>query len=238
MAWPPLHHVTLAALQCGWVGLRTPRLPEAAGPRAGYMGIGRPLRLLIAGDSSAAGVGVTDQGAALSGRLVAALADGFAIEWRLIARSGATTAATLKRLQADLTAGERFDAAVLALGVNDVIRQVRLDRWLESQRALHHRLTQALGVRFTYASGVPPMGRFPALPATLAALLGKRAARFDAALADLSPRLSGHRHLPFAPELLDSTIMASDGFHPGATAYTHWAQILAKAIRADFGATP
>ena len=218
--------------------LRTPRLPEAAGPRAGRAGAGRPLRLLIAGDSSAAGVGVSDQGAALSGQLAAALADDFAIEWRLIARSGATTAAVLKRLQAEIPDGTGFDAAVLALGVNDVIRQVTLDHWLESQRALHALLTGALGVNRVYASGVPPMGRFPALPATLAALLGARAAHFDAALADLSTQLPGHRHLPFAPELLDSTIMASDGFHPGAPAYTHWARTLARAIRADFGATP
>ena len=218
--------------------LRTPRLPEAAGPRAGRAGTDRPLRLLIAGDSSAAGVGVANQGAALSGQLAAALADDFAIEWRLIARSGATTAAVLKRLKAEIPEGTGFDAAVLALGVNDVIRQVKLDDWLESQRALHERLTGALGVDRVYASGVPPMGRFPALPGRLAALLGARAARFDAALADLSAQLRGHRHLPFAPELLDSTIMASDGFHPGAPAYTHWARTLANAIRTDFGATP
>ncbi|MFX6190184.1 hypothetical protein ABTF51_19795, partial [Acinetobacter baumannii] len=32
---------------------RIPRLPEAAGARAGAVGEGRPLRLLIAGDSAA-----------------------------------------------------------------------------------------------------------------------------------------------------------------------------------------
>ncbi len=36
----------------------TPRLPEAAGPRAGTTGHGPPLRLLVLGDSAAAGVGV------------------------------------------------------------------------------------------------------------------------------------------------------------------------------------
>lgn len=235
---PPLHHVALAALQGGWVALRTPRLPEAAGPRAGRLGEGPPLRLLIVGDSSAAGVGVAVQDAALSGRLAGALAGDFAVEWRLIAHSGATTAAALKRLRTEIAPGTGFDAAVLALGVNDVIRQVPLDRWLAEQEMLHHHLTSALGVRFIYASGVPPMGRFPALPATLAALLGDRAARFDVALASLSPRLSGHRHLPFTPEMLDSPVMASDGFHPGAPAYSYWAATLARAIRTDFGATP
>ena len=41
---------------------RVPRLPEAAGAREGVHGRGATrLRLLIAGDSSAAGVGVTTQ---------------------------------------------------------------------------------------------------------------------------------------------------------------------------------
>jgi hypothetical protein len=42
------------------VRLVTPRLPEPPGPRAGSAGQGPALRLLIAGDSAAAGVGVND----------------------------------------------------------------------------------------------------------------------------------------------------------------------------------
>ena len=45
---------------------RMPRLPEAAGPRQGEVGSGPLLRLLIVGDSSAAGVGVAQQRDALS----------------------------------------------------------------------------------------------------------------------------------------------------------------------------
>ncbi|KAB0649370.1 SGNH/GDSL hydrolase family protein, partial [Burkholderia diffusa] len=36
----------------------TPRLAEAAGPRDGTAGDGPPLRVLVLGDSAAAGVGV------------------------------------------------------------------------------------------------------------------------------------------------------------------------------------
>ena len=70
-----------AALPCAplllWQGRRvrrdTPKLPEAEGPRDGIAGAdrpGRPLRLLIVGDSSAAGVGASVQDEALAGRLV------------------------------------------------------------------------------------------------------------------------------------------------------------------------
>jgi hypothetical protein len=56
-----------------WQGLHVRKhalvLPEPAGPRSGTLGSGAPLRLLILGDSSAAGVGVAHQSEALSGQL-------------------------------------------------------------------------------------------------------------------------------------------------------------------------
>src|SRR5689334_20066239 len=65
--------VPLLALQGRRVRRVTPRLPEPPGPRAGLAGDGPPLRLLILGDSSAAGVGAPSQDEALSGRLVSEL---------------------------------------------------------------------------------------------------------------------------------------------------------------------
>ena len=52
---------------------RTLRLPEASGARAGILGQGLPLRLLLLGDSAAAGVGVSRQEEALAGQLAAQL---------------------------------------------------------------------------------------------------------------------------------------------------------------------
>ena len=47
---------------------RAPELPEAQGAREGALGERVPFRLLIVGDSSAAGVGVRTQDQALVGR--------------------------------------------------------------------------------------------------------------------------------------------------------------------------
>lgn len=210
---------------------RAQSLPEAVGPRSGHAGSGPPLRLLVLGDSSAAGVGVVHQDDALSGRLVAEL-DGFDLRWRLEARKGATTASAFSALQA--FPPEPFDAAVVALGVNDVIRQVPLKRWMAQQSALWHLLQERFGLRHIYLSGVPPLGRFPLLPHPLRAVLGERAAVFDAALAAQVATRPALRHLPFDAAMLDPALMANDGFHPGPGIYRHWAARLAVAIRADF----
>ena len=63
--------------QSRWLKRNALRLPEAAGPREGGVGAGGPLlRLLVVGDSSAAGVGVADQAQALALPLARCLANG------------------------------------------------------------------------------------------------------------------------------------------------------------------
>ena len=78
---------------------RTPVLPEPPGDRTGSRGTGRPLRLLIAGDSAAAGVGAAHQDEALLGQLLARLVPSWHVSWRLAARTGATTASTRRELE-------------------------------------------------------------------------------------------------------------------------------------------
>ena len=84
-----------------WTRRRVPVLAEAAGPRDGEVGVGPPLQLLIVGDSSAAGVGVTHQDQALAGHLTRTLAAAarVRVHWRLVARSGVTSARALDLLR-------------------------------------------------------------------------------------------------------------------------------------------
>lgn len=207
----------------------TPRLPEPAGPRAGEAGQGRPLRLLITGDSAAAGVGAASQDEALAGRLVAALAARFRVHWRLLARTGNTTAQTLAEL-ASLPA-QPFDVVVTSLGVNDVTGGVEVRRWLAQQRALVDMLRGKFEARQVLLSALPPMHLFPALPQPLRWYLGGRAARFNTLLGEWAPRQEGCCLVTadFAP---DPRAMAADGFHPGPAAYALWADRLAREIHA------
>lgn len=201
-------------------------LPEAAGPRRGTTGCGPTLRLLIAGDSSAAGVGVAVQDLALAGQLVAALARDFTVQWRLEARSGATSGQVLHHLQG-LDLGP-LDVAVTVSGVNDVLRQVSLRHWRQQQAALSQLLVTH-GARQVWRCGVPPMQRFTLLPRPLRDVLGAQARRFDAALA--ADSTGPLHHLPFDPARLTPAMLAEDGFHPGPQIYALWARELAEKIR-------
>ncbi|GGA15166.1 SGNH/GDSL hydrolase family protein [Neptunicoccus cionae] len=218
-----------------WQGLGVRKhaliLPEASGERSGCVGTGTPLRVLVLGDSSAAGVGVETQEQALSGQLARALSADYALEWRLVAKTGATTASTLERVKR--LHAETFDVVVLAIGVNDVTRSVPLRRWLAMHDTLLKLLHTKFGAKRVYTTALPPMGRFPVLPQPLRHVIGLTASRYDVAMAGfLANRPDVTRLQLDLP--LDPTLMASDGFHPGAEVYRIWADHVAAAIRSDF----
>ena len=206
-------------------------LPEPPGARAGTAGKGTPLRLLIVGDSSAAGVGAPTQDAALSGQLVRALAGHFRVSWRLVATTGDTTRAVLTRIP--LLEPDPYNIAILALGVNDVTRAVPTRQWIARQRALHQLLRDRFSITRIYASGLPPMGMFPLLPQPLRWILGSQANRLDDALAEIAAQDKSVCHIPFDfPH--EAKFMARDGYHPSPVGYAHWADVLKKLILADW----
>jgi lysophospholipase L1-like esterase len=208
---------------------RLPRLAEAAGDRHGVVGRGAPLRLLMLGDSSAAGVGVASQSSALAGVLPAVLArlGGVRVHWRLLAKSGVTSAQCLAMLEAD--GPFETDVAVVVLGVNDVVDQVPSQRAVDARAAIANRLRNAHGVAHVVFAPLPPVHRFPALPQPLRWVAGRDARRHDAAVAQWAATRHDVSHVPI--ELpLNAGVMAPDGFHPGETVYRVCGTALAEHI--------
>jgi len=205
----------------------TQLLPEPIGPRQGQKGRGPGRRLLIAGDSSAAGVGAGKQAQGLSGYLVDRLAKHYAIEWRLEATTGHTTQDTIDRLS---HLNGQFDMAVTALGVNDVTCGVTRRQFMELQTRLLELLTGPLGIRRIVVTSVPQMNRFPALPHPLAWVLGRQAARLDRGLQQVAAGFPQARHLALdLPD--DPALAAPDGYHPSPKAYALWAEEAARLLR-------
>lgn len=215
------------------------KLPEAAGERHGVAGQGRvALRVLIVGDSSAAGVGVDTQDEAFAGQLAQALAErtGAAVAWQLVATSG-HTARDASRALAGATLAPA-DLLVTALGVNDVVGQTRTAHFLAALDEIHALAVARAQVTHTWHCGLPPMGTLALLPWPLRAVLGRDAAHLDDALVRHLHGQTARLHLPLpeAPRLPgkdDATPegwMARDGFHPGLLGYRQWGRQVAEAI--------
>ena len=208
---------------------RAIRLEPAAGPQTGMVGAcsGEPLRLLLVGESTVAGVGVGSQQEALAGRLAEQLAGLVKrpVVWQALGENGITATQALERLLPQV-AGQRFDLVLLVFGVNDTTHFTSSARW---QKALHS-LVQAFAVAQCQVAvtAVPPIQHFSALPWLLRQMLGLRAAILDQQLGLVAGKHSAQHcrvELEFTPEYL-----ARDGYHPSELGYRVWAEGLSKLL--------
>ena len=205
-------------------------LRTTPGERCGCVGNGPLKRVLIIGDSAAAGVGAEHQQNALAGQLAEQLSQHYQIEWELHAKTGATTRSTLQYLQQ--MKSREYDLAVTSLGVNDVTAGVGVQRWLKLQRQLRSLLREKFGIQQLLVSGMPPVSLFPALPQPLRWYLGSRANDFDDALRS---ELEGEQDSLFLNLYfgMPESTMASDGFHPGPAIYAEWAKRITALLHAE-----
>jgi len=215
--------------QARWLKRTALRLPEPAGPREGQIGEGEPgLRLLVVGDSSAAGVGVADQAQALALPLARCLSEqlGKSVSWQLLAQTGVNAAearALLARAEV-----RPADVVVTVLGVNDVSSQTSAARFIEQTALLWSDVQRRTGARWAVVCGLPPMHLLSAVPRPLRGYLGRYAAWLDAAIEGWSKRQGlGYCPLKWASDPAD---LAHDGFHPGPSLYPQWAQRLSQQI--------
>ena len=214
-------------------------LPEPSGERfgvgvaAGANGASRPLSLLIAGDSSAAGVGAQTQDQALASQLALALAQRIQrdVQWQLIAETGLTSSGMLNMLRTHTL--PQFDVAVVIIGVNDITNNISIGHALFARSRIVRLLRAVTGVQHILFPGLPAVERFPLLPQPLAWYGGAQARRNN----DLQARWAQHArraefvsHLPMAG-FTHPKLMADDGFHPSPVLYTmvaaHFAEHLA-----------
>lgn len=216
---------------------RVPRLPAAAGDKglsknAAGAG-GRPLRLLVLGDSTAAGVGAAHQEDALAGQLAVAVTalTGREVSWRVVARSGATVRAVRRELLTRLTEpteGWQPDLVLVVAGVNDALtfrrpRAFRADveRLVRDVRA---RLGHDVPMMF---AGLPETDTTDALPRAVQLPLSGYLRLLDRQLKIVAGRHPALFHLHSGgPPKMPGDWMAADRFHPSASGYRAWARAL------------
>ncbi|MBG0562135.1 SGNH/GDSL hydrolase family protein [Actinoplanes aureus] len=213
---------------------------ETAGPhpehdaRPGHAAPSPALRLAILGDSSAAGFGAPDHATALAGQMAEALAalSGRAVSWRVTARGGATARTAPLTLLPGLTdpaTGWRPELVLVVVGVNDTTRLRRPALFHRDVSRLISAIRDHLGEPIpVLLAGLPPVHRFPALPAPVRFLLGRHARRLDRRLGALARQLPDTYHLPVGQLPMDRPgLFAPDGFHPAPAAYRVWGRLLA-----------
>jgi len=217
----------------------TPRLPEAAGPSSGIVGVanrGTAFSLLTLGESPVAGVGVAAHDEAITGQLAYALSDALQcpVSWRAHGKNGVTAGDALEQV-VPLIPEVPVDLALVAFGVNDTSTFRSVRRWRSDLMRLLAALDARCAPTQILLSGVPPVADFPALPQPLRWVLGLKAQALDLAAREVAAEMPHVLYVPLALNTQDRSMMASDGYHPSATGCTAWAQLLVHAYVTQAG---
>lgn len=208
-----------------------PRLAAPSGPADGVVGQGVPYRrLLVIGESTAAGIGASRHACALPGFLATELTGrlGGTVAWTARGKSGVTARRILTEL---LPVGaEPFDVTLLTIGINDLLDRRESQAWAADLRALLDALAGEQRRTHIVVSGMPPVHQVPAIPQPLRFVAGLRAKtmnritrRVSAACGAIYVPIKGFR-------AGGRELFAADGFHPSEAGYRRWAQVLAPAV--------
>jgi lysophospholipase L1-like esterase len=224
--------IPLAAVWAGFPvlltqGLRvrrtTLRLAEASGTTGSVGGDGEALRLVVLGDSVAAGVGVARHDDTMAGQLARRLAAsrGRPVGWTVLARGGVTAGEAAALVDADVLASS--DVVLVSIGVNDTKNLHSDARWRRELGRVLDAVLVAAPAADVIVIGIPPMEMFPALPRPLSLLLGARSRRLDRIGREVAAARARVRRLE--PAVVEGDgFFAEDGFHPSAVLHGHLAE--------------
>jgi lysophospholipase L1-like esterase len=210
------------------VRARTIRMVPPPGPLTGTVeGKGETLRLLVMGDSSAAGVGANHTSGCL-GPLIAAnlnATTGQPVEWRM-AGSNSAIASDLCDYVLPHLPQENWTHILFIVGTNDAKNFVTARCFTKGFGGLIYALKAKFPDAHIVWSPIINMEKMPTLTPFLARMLNIRARLLNAIGADLCCERYAIAADPLPISIPDG--FAIDGFHANAKAYKVWADHVMK----------
>lgn len=200
-----------------------PWLPPAKLPWRGTVEGPHPFRLLVIGDSTAAGVGVQDPDHGLGGSLARVLADrtGRGVEWLALGQAGATA----KDLRARFllkAMEEEYDVVFISIGANDILELRSRAAFRDDFRAILTALRDRSPEARIVVANMPMFAWLTVIPNPLRWVLSLHATNLQhAAQREVARDPAAHMSPP--PPTYSAGFFARDRFHPSAEGYRDWA---------------
>lgn len=211
-------------LQGQSVRRRIGRLPDAQGKIIGKFGEKESsAKLLVIGESTAAGVGARTHETALAGQFAKFLGEkiGKSVHWHVIGRSGITVKETIHELLPKIPA-EKFDYILIALCGNEVLK-------LRSPRTFRRDMTKLLGIlqkknmdATFFITNAPAVRLSPVLPHPIKFILGHLSALHDSNAKEFTGKMKNVFYFHQPQEVPEDFF--ADGIHPSEKGYTVWSK--------------
>jgi lysophospholipase L1-like esterase len=200
------------------------RLPDAQGDVAGRFGSDeKAVKLLVIGESTAAGVGARTHEAALAGQFARFLSRkiGKTVNWHVIGKSGITVRETIHELVPKIP-DESFDYILVALCGNEVLK-------LRSPRNFRRDMLEFLGIlreknpdAVVFITNAPAIRLSPVLPQPIKFILGHLSALHDKNIREFTAPMAKILYFPQPTEVVEDFF--ADGIHPSEKGYTLWSE--------------
>ena len=209
----------------------TIRLPEAAGEQMGFSSSKNnetALKLVVIGESTVAGVGVSHQQHGLAAQVALALEQQLSrpVQWFAYGKNGARLAdVCLTLLPQHL---HQADIILVSIGVNDTTRLSSLKHWQQHLQLLVSKIRQQSSAPIRFLT-LPPMHQFTALPSPLRSVVGFRARALDKILRQTISSLHDCAVIDYQTPM-KAHFLAEDGYHPSAAGYAVIGQDVAHSL--------
>lgn len=204
-------------------------LPDPEGAKTGTAGNSEdPVKLLVIGESTVAGLGARTHQNALAGQFAGRLSEriGTSVQWIALGKNGVTAKRTIDELVPHLP-NEKFDYILIGLGGNDVMRLSSPRKWRRDMTRLIEILREKSPDSTIFLTNCPMIKFSTAIPQPIKLILWELSKLHDANIKDLTSRMERvfYYHQP-SDFVVDGFF--ADGIHPSEQGYADWSDAMMK----------
>jgi lysophospholipase L1-like esterase len=210
-------------------------LPDAAGDKFGLIGAdASPVKLLVIGESTVAGLGARTHELALTGQFAQRLSEKIekAVSWHVIGRNGVTARRTIDEL-IPLVPDEHFDYILVALGGNDVMKLSSPRKWRRDMIELLSILREKNPKAVIFLANCPMIKYSPVIPQPVKGILWQLSKMHDANIREFTHDMGRVFYYP-QPVGVQLEGFFADGIHPSEQGYADWAAAMMKYFRETY----
>ena len=207
-----------------------PILKNPTGENSGEIpGLEPNLNLFVIGDSTVAGLGVSEMTDSLPNQIAVALElySKRRIIWSSVGKKGLQSENVLDLFES-VKDKSHVGMIIFVLGVNDTVKLIPFWKYRNNIRHIIERMkTHFVNADLVFA-GIPPLEKFPALFLPLSFALGLWSRSLDVSVKSFARKFKGVYF--FNTPVPKPRHYSIDGFHPGRRGYAQWGEFLGRAI--------
>ncbi len=204
-------------------------LPDAEGDRSGIAGTGpNPVKLLVIGESTVAGLGARRHELALAGQFASRLSAHInrSVAWHVLGKNGVTARRTIDELIPKVP-NENFDFILVGLGGNDVMRLSSPIKWRRDMIELLQILREKNPDAVIFISNCPMIILSPIMPEPIKTILWQLSQMHDQNIREFTREMDKVFYYP-QPVDVDLEGFFADGIHPSEQGYADWSAAMMK----------